>query len=145
MYDPTNLYDELNRKFFFAFERLANKCKNGEISYSQFKTGVLTLYDGFSGLLNEELNDFLTEAINEIQNVIGKRIFVFHTKGQTYIVSWVCGENVVKFSNLATFKQVITQKNSAIEAKEYFEQFLSKIEKDPECHLLLGENNDSWA
>lgn len=128
MYDPTNFHDELNRKVFNALTWLTQKRRDGEISDTSFKVGVISVWNCVSGFafgMSEFLDDLINK-ISEIKNEEKVEIFFDESANFFFVVRWIVGSTKIQIDKLFqnTFNSAIKQYKTAKDAETAFEKFV---------------------
>lgn len=84
---PPSIREELHRKSFEQLERLALQLDRGQINEAQFDTGVRTVWNCASGLVDEWLIETISEIKDRCDNsFFERRQFAKHIDGQTHFL-----------------------------------------------------------
>ena len=73
MYDPTDLYAELNRKTVETLQRTVSQYMNKELSGEEYRAAVTAVWSVTSGLANSEVSELVDDSLNALTQIQTKR------------------------------------------------------------------------
>lgn len=109
MYDPTNLYEELNRKTMEALQRVVYQYSQGELSKEAYRAAVTAIWNVTAGLTKGEISELVDESLNALGEVTTKRYRIWYSKGVAAVAVWTaetCETEVTVYSQNGKHKLV---------------------------------------
>ena len=118
MYDPTDLYAELNRKTIEALQRVVSQHTNKEISAEEYKAAVTAIWSVTAGLTNPEISELVDDALNALGQIQTKRGRVWFGKESAVVLSLNVGTNEVEVVTHGKAQRRITRTLDTQEAAQ---------------------------
>lgn len=126
MYDPTDLYAELNRKTVEALQRVVSQYTNKETSVEEYRASVMSIWSVTAGLTNSEVSELVGNALNTLPSLPAKHVRIWYLKGAALVATWHVNQNeieVVTYGPGSGSQKFLKKYDTPNEAQVYFKEF----------------------